>query len=46
MNDPELPVTIDLEDEPAVTPQEINLVGELLPQLIKDLLAQQDDDEM
>lgn len=46
MNDPEqFNLTIDLEADLAVTPQEIKLVADLLPQMIKDILAMQAEKE-
>ena len=38
MNESELHITIDLEDEPAVTAPELQLLADLLPELVKDLL--------
>ena len=38
MNDPELQVTIELEDDAAVTAPEMQLLADLLPELVKDLL--------
>lgn len=46
MNDLDtLEVTIDLDADLPVTPPEIKLVADLLPQLIKDILAMQADRE-
>ncbi len=45
MNDPELHITVDLEDHPAVTAPELQLLADLLPELIKDLLWLQDNTE-
>lgn len=44
MNDP-IPVTIDMEDHPAVTASEMQLLADLLPELVKDLLWLQDNEE-
>lgn len=38
MNKTELLITIDLDDEPAVTAPEMQLLADLLPELVKDLL--------
>lgn len=45
MNETELQVSIDLEDHPAVTAPEMQLLADLLPELIKNLLSQQTDTE-
>lgn len=45
MNKPELLITIDLEDEPAVTAPEMQLLADLLPELVKDLLWLQHETE-
>jgi len=45
VNDPELQVTIDLEDDPAVTAPEMQLLADLLPELVKDLLWLRDNQE-
>ena len=45
MNDPELLVTVDLIDEPAVTAPEVQLLADLLPELMKDLLWLRDNPE-
>lgn len=45
MNEPELQVSIDLEDHPAVTAPEMQLLADLLPELVKDLLFLQPDIE-
>ena len=45
MNDSELHITIDLEDEPAVTAPEMQLLADLLPELVKDLLWLRDNTE-
>ena len=34
----ELHIIIDLEDDPAVTAPELQLLADLLPELVKDLL--------
>ena len=38
MNESELQVIVDLEDDPAVTAPEMQLLADLLPELVKDLL--------
>jgi hypothetical protein len=38
VNEPELQVVIDLEDDPAVTAPEMQLLADLLPELVKDVL--------
>ncbi|MBN8491166.1 MAG: hypothetical protein J0M00_07045 [Burkholderiales bacterium] len=38
MNDSELHVTIDLPDEIALTAPEAKLLADLLPELVKDLI--------
>lgn len=45
MNDPELDITIELDDDPAVTAPEMQLLADLLPELVKDLLWLQHDNE-
>ena len=45
MNESELQVSIDLEDHPAVTAPEMQLLADLLPELIKDLLWLQHETE-
>ncbi len=45
MNDPELLVTIDLEDEPAVTAPEMQLLADLLPELVLNLIWLQENNE-
>ena len=45
MNNPELLITIDLDDEPAVTAPEMQLLADLLPELVKDLLWLQNETE-
>lgn len=45
MNDLDLLITIDLDDDPAVTAPEMQLIAHLLPELIKDLLATQGNEE-
>lgn len=45
MNETELQVVIDLEDHPAVTAPEMQLLADLLPELVKDLLWLQDNQE-
>lgn len=45
MNDSELHVTIDLDDDPAVTALEVQLLADLLPELVKDLLWLRDNPE-
>lgn len=45
MNDPELQVTIDLEGQLGVTAPEMQLLADLLPELVKDLLWLQHDAE-
>lgn len=45
MNDPELQVTVDLEDEPAITAPEMQLLADLLPEIIKNLILLQEDNE-
>ena len=38
MKEPELQVVIDLEGDPAVTAPEMQLLADLLPELVKELL--------
>ena len=45
MNDPELEVTIELEDDAVVTAPEMQLLADLLPELVKDLLWLRDNQE-
>ena len=45
MNESELQVTIELEDDPAVTAPEMQLLADLLPELVKDLLWLQHETE-
>ena len=45
MNEPELQITIDLDDDAAITAPEMQLLADLLPELIKDLLWLQHDNE-
>ena len=45
MNNPELDISIELEDDLAVTTPEMQLLADLLPELIKDLLWLQDNTE-
>ena len=45
MNKSQLLITIDLEDEPAVTAPEMQLLADLLPELVKDLLWLRQEDE-
>jgi hypothetical protein len=45
VNDPELQVTIDLEGDPPVTAPEMQLLADLLPELVKDLLWLKDNQE-
>lgn len=45
MNDPELQVTIELEADPAVTAPEMQLLADILPELVKDLLWLKDNQE-
>ncbi len=45
MNETELQMSIDLEDHPAVTASEMQLLAALLPELVKDLLWLQTDTE-
>jgi hypothetical protein len=45
VTNPELLITIDMEDEPAVTAPEMQLLADLLPELVKDLLWLQNDNE-
>lgn len=45
MNDPELQIIIDLEDDSAVTAPELQLLADLLPELVKDLLWLRDNSE-
>ena len=45
MNETELQVCVDLEDHPAVTAPEMQLLADLLPELVKDLLFLQPDTE-
>ena len=45
MNDPQLVITLDLDDDPEVTAPEMQLLADLLPELIKDLLWLQNDTE-
>ena len=45
MNDPKLVITFELDDDPTVTAPEMQLLADLLPELIKDLLWLQHDNE-
>lgn len=45
MNETELQVVLDMHDDPAVTAPEMQLLADLLPELIKDLLWLQDNTE-
>lgn len=45
MNDPELLITIDLEDQPAVTVPEMQLLADLLPELVLNLIWLQENNE-
>ena len=45
MNKTELQVVLDLQDDPAVTAPEMQLLADLLPELVKDLLWLQDNTE-
>ena len=45
MNKPELEVTLDLDDDLAVTAPELQLLADLLPELVKVLLWLQHDTE-
>lgn len=45
MNKTELHITLDLDDDAAVTAPEMQLLADLLPELIKDLLWLQSDTE-
>jgi hypothetical protein len=45
VNDPQLVITFELDDDPAVTAPEMQLLADLLPELIKDLLWLQHDSE-
>lgn len=45
MNETKLQVTIDLDDDAAITAPELQLLADLLPELIKDLLWLQHDTE-
>lgn len=45
MNDPELEITFESDDDLAVTAPEMQLLADLLPELIKDLLWLQHDNE-
>ena len=45
MNEPELQVTLDLDDHPAITAPELQLLADLLPELIKEVLWLQHDTE-
>ena len=45
MNETDLQVVLDLQDEPAVTAHEMQLLADLLPELVKDLLWLQDNTE-
>lgn len=45
MNEPELQVTLDLDDHPAITAPELQLLAELLPELIKEVLWLQHESE-
>lgn len=46
MNDLDLLITVDLDGDPAVTAPEMQLIADLLPELIKDLLALQGNEEV
>ena len=45
MNESELDISFELDDDPAVTGPEMQLLADLLPELIKDLLWLQHDTE-
>lgn len=45
MNEPDFDITIDIEDDAAVTVPEMQLLADLLPQLLKDLLWLKDNNE-
>ena len=45
MNDSELDITFELDDHPTVTAPEMQLLADLLPELIKDLLWLQHETE-
>ena len=45
MNESELDISFELDDDPAVTAPEMQLLADLLPELIKDLLWLQHDTE-
>ena len=45
MNETQLQVTTDLDDDAAITAPELQLLADLLPELIKDLLWLQHDTE-
>ena len=45
MNETQLEVTTDLDDDEAITAPELQLLADLLPELIKDLLWLQHDTE-
>ena len=45
MNDPELDIAFELDDDPVVTAPEMQLLADLLPELIKDLLWLQHESE-
>lgn len=45
MNDSELDITFELDDDLSVTAPEMQLLADLLPELIKDLLWLQETNE-
>ena len=45
MNETELQVVLELHDDPAVTEPEMQLLADLLPELLKNLLWLQDNTE-
>lgn len=45
MNDPEFDIRVELDDDATVTAPEMQLLADLLPELIQDLLWLQDNPE-
>lgn len=45
MNDLHIDITLDLDDDAAVTAPEMQLLADLLPELLKDLLWLNDNNE-
>jgi hypothetical protein len=45
VNEQDLQVTIELDDDPAVTASEMQLLADLLPELVKDIVGLQEQHE-